>query len=160
MTGPSTRPLTAADERLLMVATLGNLNWAADRFTMRDVTDRPEFAHYTRLGPGRGDLGFVAEDGDRPIGVVWALFLPSDDGGFGFVDSLTPELSLWVHADDRGRGVGRHLLQSLKTEAARRGISGISLSVERGNVARHLYESEGFQAVPGRESDGVLVWTP
>lgn len=36
----------------------------------------------------------------------------------------------------------------------------ISLSVEAGNDAKRLYLAEGLVDVPGRESDGVMVWTP
>lgn len=154
------RPLGPADEDLLRVATLGNVNWSGERFTMRDVADRPELAHYAELHPDRGDLGFVAERDGAPVGAAWALFLPADDAGFGFVDARTPELSLWVREDARGGGIGRQLLRRLLDEALRRGTGTVSLSVEDGNPARHLYETEGFRGVPGRERDGVMLWTP
>jgi hypothetical protein len=35
----------------------------------------------------------------------------------------------------------------------------MSLSVEAGNFAKHLYETEGFRDVRGREHDGVLIWS-
>lgn len=154
----ATRPLTPADEPLLRVATLGNVNWAEERFSMRDVVDRREFCHYTRLDPARGDFGFTAELNGTTAGAVWAVLLPAEDAGYGFVDERTPELSLWVRAEARGRGVGRHLLRAQKCEARRRGRSGLSLSVEAGNVAEHLYQSEGFVRVRGRERDGVMIW--
>jgi GNAT superfamily N-acetyltransferase len=153
------RHLTSADEQVLCLATLGNVNWAEDRFTMRDVVDRPELAHYTRLDPARGDFGFAAERSDRTVGAVWAVFLPAQDAGYGFVDDHTPELSLWVAADERGHGVGRRLLRLLKEEACRHGVRALSLSVEADNLARHLYEAEGFRAVEGREADGVMLWS-
>jgi GNAT superfamily N-acetyltransferase len=159
MSGATTRLLTAADQGLLRIATLGNVNWVGERFTMSDVVDRPEFAHYTRLDIGRGDFGFVTERDGKAIGAVWAVFLPVEDAGFGFVDTQTPELSLWVDADERGRGLGRRLLQLLKDEARRRGIRTISLSVEAGNFAKRLYEAAGFLDVRGRERDGVMIWT-
>ena len=158
MTDLVARHLTPADQQLLRIATLGNVNWAEERFTMRDVVDRPEFAHYARLDLFRGDFGFAAERNAIAVGAVWVVFLPPEDGGYGFVDIGTPELSLWVQADQRGQGVGRHLLRLLKGEAHRRGISGISLSVEAGNFAKHLYESEGFGDLRGREHEGVMLW--
>lgn len=54
------RPL-AAEEPLLVQATLGNLNWCEQRFTEHDVKNRAEFRHYTQLVLGRGDFGFVGE---------------------------------------------------------------------------------------------------
>ena len=159
MSDLTTRRLTSADGQVLGLATLGNVNWAGDRFTMRDVVDRPELAHYTRLDPARGDFGFAAEQGGRTVGAVWAVFLPAQDAGYGFVDDQTPELSLWVAADARGHGLGRHLLRLLQREARRRGVGALSLSVEGENFARHLYEAEGFRAVEGREDDGVMLWS-
>lgn len=54
--------------------------------------------------------------------------------------------------------MGRHLLRLAKTEARRRGIAAVSLSVESGNFAKHLYQDEGFQPVQGRDRDGVMIW--
>ena len=153
-----TRPLTPADEPLLVQATLGNLNWSGPRFTEHDVKSRAEFRHYTQLVPDRGDLGFVAERGGEPIGVAWAQFLPAHDPGYGFLDESTPEISLWARADSRGLGVGRTLLRKLQQEAVDRGIASLSLSVEAGNYAKELYADEGFRQVEGREDDGVMVW--
>ena len=120
--------------------------------------DRPEFAHYARLDVASGDFGFAAERNGRAIGAGWAVFLPAEDAGYGFVDIQTPELSLWVHCEERGHGLGRHLLRLLKSEVRRRGIPGLSLSVEAGNFAKQLYEDEGFRRVRGRERDGVMFW--
>lgn len=152
------RPLVPAEDGLLAEATLGNLNWSGQRFTMQDVLERPEFRHYTRLVPDRGDFGFVAEREGEPIGVGWAQVLPAGDPGYGFVDETTPEVSLWVKQPFRGRGLGRILLRRLQQEAGRRGTARLSLSVEGGNDARRLYASEGFIDLAGREQDGVMLW--
>jgi GNAT superfamily N-acetyltransferase len=153
-----TRTLGAEDEPLLAHATLGNLNWSEERFTERDLKSRSEFGHYTQLVLDRGDFGFVAECVDEVVGVAWALFLPADDPGYGFLDESTPEMSLWVRDDSRGRGVGTRLLRQLQQEAVTRRIARLSLSVEAGNYAKRLYASEGFTQVAGREQDGVMVW--
>ena len=154
----STRPLTVADDPLLAVATLGNVNWSGQRFTAEEVREQPALRHYCHLEPARGDFGLVAEEAGAPLGVAWALFLPAADPGFGFVDASTPEVSLWVREETRGQGVGRLLLRQLQQEAVRRGITQLSLSVEGGNRARRLYVSEGFTPVAGREQDGVMSW--
>ncbi|WP_454778180.1 N-acetyltransferase family protein [Georgenia muralis] len=154
------RPIIDDDAPLLVVATTGNLNWSEQRFTEADVRTRPEFRHYTQLVPSRGDFGFVAVRADVPVGVGWALFLPADDPGYGFVDESVPEISLWVRADARVSGVGRGLLRRLQHEAVLRRIPSLSLSVEEGNHAVHLYATEGFVPVVGREDDGVMLWRP
>lgn len=154
----TTRPLAATDAPLLARATLDNLNWSGARFTAHELEHRPEFAHYTQLVPERGDFGFVAARGGEPVGAGWALFLPATDPGYGFLDETTPEISLWVRQDSRGQGVGRALLRRLQQAARERGVARLTLSVEPGNDARRLYVAEGFEPVPGREQDGVMVW--
>ncbi len=159
----TTRPLSTADDPLLVRATLGNLNWSGPRFTETDVLGRPDFVHYTRLVPARGDFGLVAEDAQHEpaeLGVAWALRLPPDDAGYGFVDADTPEVSLWVRDDVRGRGVGTLLLRRLQQVARDRGLARLSLSVEAGNPAVRLYTAAGFTPVRGREDDGVMLWAP
>lgn len=151
------RELTAADTPLLEVAALGTMNWCGPRFTLQDIRNKPELAHYTRLFPGRGDLGLAAYSGEHLAGVVWALYLPASDPGYGYLDSKAPELSLWVAPEYRGKGLGRRLLRALLSDAGRRGATQVSLSVEDGNHARQLYLDEGFVPVAGREKDGVMV---
>lgn len=154
---PQFRPLTAADEPKLRIATLGNLNWTGDRFTEADLDSRPEFAHYARFDAERGDFGIVAGHERDVIGIAWALLLPTADRGFGHVDDHTPELSLWVRADQRGHGLGRELLRLVIAQSQHLGYAALSLSVEAGNPARFLYESEGFVPIAGREVDGVMI---
>ena len=158
VTDPAVRHLTPADAPLLRIATLGNVNWDQERFSMSDVDERAEFAHYTHLDVARGDFGFATEKNGRPVGAAWAIFLPAEDAGYGFVNVRIPEVSLWIDAGQRGHGLGRLLLRRVKSEARSRGISHLSLSVDAGNFAKRLYESEGFRDVPGRERDGVMIW--
>ena len=58
----------------------------------------------------------------------------------------------------RGRGVGRQMLQGVIELAQRRGWSALSLSVEDGNSATKLYRAMGFVTV-GRSgnSDTMLL---
>lgn len=153
------RPLRQDEGELLVTATLGTMNWCGQRFTRADVLAAPHLAHYTVLDPGRGDLGVVAQDdAGEVVGVGWALLLPEDDPGYGFIDAATPEASFWVVEGARGHGTGRRLVRGLTDAAARAGWERLSLSVEAGNdVAVALYRSEGFVAVPGRQADGVMV---
>lgn len=96
-------PLDPYENELLETATLGNLNWNEVRFTPAEVRDRTDFRHYTLLQPQRGDFGLVAQDDDGIVAVAWAVFLPADDPGFGFVEEAIPELSLWVRPNRRRR---------------------------------------------------------
>lgn len=152
------RDLTVADAALLEHATVENVNWQREHVTLADVLASPELAHYARFDLERGDFGVVAERDGEPIGVAWALFMPADDPGYGFVSDGVPELALWVSNGRRRQGIGRRLLRGLQEAAVARGLPELSLSVEDGNPARDLYESEGFIDVPGRTADGVMLW--
>ncbi|MEE3852835.1 GNAT family N-acetyltransferase [Gordonia sp. LSe1-13] len=154
------RSLTAGDIDLLVTATLENLNWSGPRFDRDDVWARPEFRRYAEFDSARGDFGVVAQHGREPIGVGWALFLPTEHAGYGHVDDRTPEFSLWVASRSRGRGLGREIAERLLRAARDRDIAAVSLSVEPGNTrARGLYRSLGFVDVAGRRDDGVMMWT-
>ena len=155
----SVRPLSSRDGDALRTATLGNMNWCGERFSHEDVLADPAIAHYTVFEPERGDFGFIVAGPSAVVGVAWAQFLGTENPGYGFVAADVPEASLWVAPERRGAGHGRRLLRRLLAESAARGHNRVSLSVEDGNRARDLYESEGFLTVPGREHDGVMVWT-
>ncbi len=98
-----------------------------------------------------GDGGVVAEEEGRVVGVVWWRLFTAEVPGYGFVDARTPELGIAVWPGERGRGIGRVLLRAACAEHPR-----LSLSVEDGNPARALYESEGFVAV-GRSGDSTVM---
>lgn len=61
--------------------------------------------------------------------------------------------------EHRGGGIGTLLLAELLDEAATRGRR-VTLSVERSNPARRLYERLGFRAVRGDEVYLDLEWSP
>lgn len=99
LTGLTVRPLEANEApAILREAALGNFNWQGPRFEPAEIDRRPEFAHYTRLVLERGDFGVAA----MPIatlptyewaGAAWALHLPEQDPGYGFVAEGIPEVS-------------------------------------------------------------------
>jgi ribosomal protein S18 acetylase RimI-like enzyme len=154
----TTRPLTTGDRELLRTATLANVNWTGEqRFTYRDVDERPDLRHYTVLRPGRGDLGFVAERQGLAVGVVWALLLGAEDPGYGFVADDVPELSVCVWSGYRGQGIGGRLLRQALGEARRRGLARVGLSVEAGNPSVHLYRAAGFRPLPGAAEGTMAV---
>ncbi len=98
-------------------------------------------------GWGRpGDAGVIAvsEDG-QPLGAAWYRLFPAEAPGWGFVAADVPELSIGVTAAARGRGVGRELLDALLKLAREQGYRALSLSVDRQNPARRLYERVGFR---------------
>jgi GNAT superfamily N-acetyltransferase len=97
-------------------------------------------------GWGRtGDAAVVAVVDGQRLGAAWYRLFPAEDPGWGFVATDVPELSIGVAAEARGRGVGSALLDALLTLARERGFRAVSLSVDRRNPARRLYERKGFR---------------
>jgi ribosomal protein S18 acetylase RimI-like enzyme len=77
--------------------------------------------------------------------------------GYGFISEDVPELSIAVVASRRHVGIGRRLLVDLITASIAQGHAALSLSVNRDNPARRLYESVGFVPVEKRESSWTMV---
>jgi GNAT superfamily N-acetyltransferase len=104
-----------------------------------------------------GDTAVIALDGGFPVGAAWYRTFPQDAPGFGFVDERTPELTVAVVPSKRGKGLGEQLLSALLERARGAGHHAISLSVERANPARKLYERFGFREVDERGDTVVMV---
>jgi ribosomal protein S18 acetylase RimI-like enzyme len=95
--------------------------------------------------PRKGDLGVIAEDGNRPVGAAWlrrfsgAELSPNDD-------PEVPVLAIAVDSDYRGQGIGRELMSELIEQAKRQGIRAIDLTTGLFNEpALRLYRANGFE---------------
>lgn len=109
----------------------------------RSVLDAPEIAHYAvDFGLHAGDAGFVAKTTGEKIGAAWVRLLQGDDRGYGYVDDDTPELTIAVKPEWRGRGVGTALANRLIEVIPR-----ISLSSDARNPAVRLYARLGFEPI-------------
>lgn len=151
------RPADAADVDFLLEMVVVAAFWRPDgpRGSVGDVLGEPRLAHYVEGWPRVEDFGVVvteAQDARRPVGAAWARLFPESDPGYGFVDAATPEVSMGVVSQWRGRGAGSRLLAALIASARERGLPALSLSVERDNYARAFYERLGFRTVA--ETDG------
>ena len=153
------RPACPADRPILEDALLWAVNWSPDRSPLprRQILARPDLSHYVVGWPELGDRGLVVEVAGRPVGVAWWRYFPADDPGYGFVAEDVPELSIGVHPEHRGQGIGRRLLRSLRAVAAGAGLARLSLSVERANRARGLYLSAGFRVAGGDGGADTMV---
>lgn len=82
----------------------------------------------------------------QPIGAAWLRLWSEQDHGYGFIDALTPELSVAVRPEARGGGIGTELLRWL-LQRADESYDRVSLSVSVQNPAVRLYERLGFRSV-------------
>jgi GNAT superfamily N-acetyltransferase len=141
------RTATEADLPALHAALLHAFNWDPSREPL--PLEHPVLAPYRDGWGGPGDLG-VVEDG---VGAAYCRLVP---GGYGFVDERTPEVTIGVAPEHRGRGIGTALLEALIELARAHGFARLSLSVEPANPALRLYERVGFRAV-GMDDGGSVV---
>ena len=122
----------------------------------QDIVDLPELKRYISNWQHPEDIGFVAVTDGQVIGAAWARRWSSDSPGYGFVDEDTPELSIAVLPEYRGRGVGTRLLSRLLQELRDLGTASVSLSVDLRNPAVRLYERFGFTIVEVRGTSCVM----
>ena len=105
----------------------------------RDYT-QAERAAWT--GPKRAEWYVRAIEGGQALFVAEERQADRRVVGFGQLDG-DEILSLYVHADHAGRGVGRALLRALEDEARQRGITTLRLNSTL--TARNFYVAHGYR---------------
>jgi GNAT superfamily N-acetyltransferase len=140
------RTARSADLGFLRQALAWAADWREEEADLRVLAD-PEIARYLENWKREGDFGVIAEGDDGLVGAAWWRHFSDEDHGFGYVASDTPEVTIAVAPENRGRGVGTALLSALADQARSEGIPALSLSVEEGNASMRLYERVGFQRV-------------
>ncbi len=111
----------------------------------REIVRENGLAHYASDWGRAGDSGLIAIDSatEKPMGAVWLRQFTQLSPAYGYLDDTTPELSIALLPEYRGRGVGTQLLERIIDEA-RQHHPALSLSVSRDNPARRLYKRFGF----------------
>ena len=108
----------------------------------REIVQQPELSQYVREWGQPDDVGLIALAGEKPVGAVWLRLIKA----YGYVDDQTPELSIAVLPEFRGKGLGTRLMQELLA-AVKGHYAAISLSVSVDNPALRLYQRLGFEIV-------------
>jgi GNAT superfamily N-acetyltransferase len=135
------------------------LDWKADgSLPPKSVVVRiPQAAIFHEDWGRQGDTALVADEDGARIGLAWYRFFTDAEHGEGFVDEATPEVAVAVVDGHRGKGIGTALMDAIHARAREQGVGRISLSVDRDNPARHLYERLGYVAVGATEDDERMV---
>lgn len=115
---------------------------------------RDDWAARAKRGAESTDFAtFVAASGPRLIAIA---------DGYAQDDATVDLAGMWVQPKQRGRGIGRRLLEAVSDWAATRGANRLALTVVTTNdPALALYERAGFVAVgepqPAKTVSGVML---
>lgn len=119
--------------------------------------DEPHIAQYFKDWGRSGDFGFVAIEGDEKVGAVWCRLFHQEYPGYGFVADNIPELSIAVLEEFRGAGLGIALIKHALSDAQKKGVPGISLSVDARNIALNWCLKLGFNVVSTKDNPVMLL---
>lgn len=118
----------------------------------RAILQQPEINQYLANWGRPGDFALIAELKEQPVGAAWLRLLKQ---GYGYVDEVTPELTVAVLPELRGQGIGSTLLAAL-CRYARTRYAAISLSVSVDNPAVRLYQRLGFEPLDQRGTSWLM----
>lgn len=152
------RDLRDDEQPFLRDMLVAALAWRPRRLPPKLILLRiPQVSIFHRKWGRAGDTALVAEEGGRPVGVVWYRFFTDAEHGEGYVDAETPELAIAVVDGFRGRGIGRALMDAMHERARADGIHRISLSVDADNPAKRLYAALGYEDVTPEDGLGRML---
>ncbi|QIM16682.1 GNAT family N-acetyltransferase [Leucobacter insecticola] len=123
----------------------------------REVVKGPTISVYIDDWGREDDLCIVADHDGEIVGAAWTRILAGNPRGFGNIDRHTPEFSIAVVPEQRGRGIGAQLIRTVLDQLRDRGYARASLSVQKANPALRLYRRLGFTEFADHGDDYVLV---
>lgn len=121
----------------------------------RSVIYVPEIYMYIKDWGKPFDCSYVALNNDALIGAIWGRLYKQPETGYGYIDDETPEISIAVKKEFRGKGIGARLIEVIAREYLKLNMKAISLSVDKRNKALSLYVRAGFEIV----AENGTAWT-
>ena len=123
----------------------------------KSVIELPEISKYMNDWKDSTDFGLICFANEEPLGAIWGRLFSADNKGYGFVDAVTPELTMAIKEHYRNRGLGSLLMQKFFEMAKSKGFKSISLSVDKRNRAFGFYERNGFSVIGETETSFSMI---
>ncbi|WP_395078077.1 GNAT family N-acetyltransferase [Flavobacterium sp.] len=82
----------------------------------KEIINEPELINYIEDFGRKNDFCFVAEIEKKLVGAIWIRQFTENNKGFGFINSQTPELSMAIAEDYRGKKIGKEMLTMMKSK--------------------------------------------
>lgn len=76
---------------------------------------------------------------------------------YGHIDDCTPSLAISLLSEYRNQGIGTQLLNRLLNLLQENGYRRVSLSVQKGNPAIHLYSRADFRIIKENDTEYLMV---
>lgn len=119
----------------------------------RTVIHQPELALYVENFGQADDICLVADVQGKPVGAIWSRIM----NDYGHVDEETPYLAIALFEEYRNQGIGTVLMKAMLPRLKEAGYSQVSLSVQKANYARRMYEKARFRTVRENPEECVMV---
>ena len=124
----------------------------------KSIIENPDINKYIiNWNEREDDLAIVGTLNDELVGAIWGRKFKEENKGYGFVDENTPEISMAVKAEFRNQGIGTNLLNQIEKEFIEIGITKLSLSVNKQNPAKKLYERCGYKVFEEQETAITMI---
>ena len=152
------RPLLPQEHSILReFLYLGIFNEDGNPNLPMNIVDEPCLIKYIKEFGKKDDICLVAEVDSEIIGAIWTRLFDDEHKGYGYYDDTTPELSMSVKEEFRGKRVGNMLLSSMKKLLKEQSYKQVSLSVSKNNFATNLYIKFGYIIIEERETDYLML---
>lgn len=124
----------------------------------RSIIESPDINKYiNNWNEKEDDLAILVKKDDELVGAIWGRKFEKEKKGYGFVDENTPEISMAIKAEYRNQGIGTSLIHQIEKAFLEIGITKLSLSVDKRNPAKKLYERCGFKLYEEQETATTMV---
>src|SRR5687768_14855624 len=97
-------------------------DWRREKRSFEQTVSARSISLYLDRWGRPGDGGVVATLDRSAVGAAWFRLFPDDEPGYGFIDHATPEVSIAVAEEHRGRGIGGELLDRAALLASSEGF--------------------------------------